>query len=39
MHSNKLTLGFLALLLLSIHAPAAGKISKESFDSPQGKRT
>ncbi|HEV7906256.1 MAG TPA: alpha/beta fold hydrolase [Pyrinomonadaceae bacterium] len=44
MNGKKLTLVSLALLLLSINAHAAGKISaekilKEKFDSPQGKRT
>jgi hypothetical protein len=39
MHSKKLTLVSLALLLLSVHAHAAEKISKEKFDSTQGRRT
>jgi predicted esterase len=39
MNSKNLTLVFLALLLLPACAHAAEKISKEKFDSPQGKRT
>lgn len=39
MNSRNLVPVLFALLLLPVHAHAAEKISKEKFDSPQGKRT